>query len=504
MLKTSPYPCIFKGVNQRGSCSVYDRNDSYRYLQIEGRITLSVQADSFFKRTVVPMHVLFFHLILSNARRALWRNIHRLPTSLVKRWQMRELRPLLRQSYRHVRLYKKLLDERNVRPEEVRSHADMRKLPVTSKKLFRQSSPGEYINGSFPRWSYEWTETSGSTGEPFKFPLNRSFYFFKKYYCGTPTCSWYNDRKRLFDAGFYGRRFLLWRGWSSRELANNFKFADIRTVSRPRGKHFLHIPVSDLRENPLLVVKKLREFQPDVLSGRATTMVELHRIIKKAGSQEGLRVPFITSVGEMLTETQRRYLENGFNCEVYEQYGVEELGDVAVECRYHRGMHIYEETNIVEIVDENNDPLPPAPRGLVVVTNLCNYSVPFIRYDTGDNGEILPGRCPCGVSARRLKLYGRMVAYLELAGRHYQFPEFAAVVNNFNSIVLRSQIAKVSDTSIEFRFIPLRPVSSEETDEITSSFAKSLGIAPRVKIVEDLPFNESGKTQFLVDETSHR
>ncbi|MBI2025472.1 phenylacetate--CoA ligase family protein [Candidatus Kaiserbacteria bacterium] len=414
---------------------------------------------------------------------------------------MRELHPLLRQSYRHVRLYKKLLDERNVRPEEVRSYADIRKLPVTSKKLLRQSSPEEYINSSFPRWSYAWTETSGSTGEPFKFPLNKDFYFIKKYYCGTSTCPWYTSRK-LLDADPSIYRFLVWRGWSFRTLADNVKFADIRTVDRPRGNHFLHIPVSDLREHPLLVVKKLREFQPDVLSGRATTMIELDRIIKKAGNQEDFRVSFITSVGEMLSETQRRYLENGFNCEVYERYGLEELGDVAVECRYHRGMHIYEESNIVEIVDENNRPLPPGSRGRVVVTNLCNYSVPFIRYDTGDIGEILPGRCPCGVSARRLKLYGRTGAYLELAGRRYQFPEFAAVVNNFNDIVLRSQIAKVSDESIEFRFVPLRPVSPQETDGIKSSFMKNFGITPRVKIVEDLPFNTSGKTQFLVDETS--
>ncbi len=230
-------------------------------------------------------------------------------------------------------------------------------------------------------------------------------------------------------------------------------------------------------------------------------MLELGRIIKKFGKSDRFSVPFITSVGEMITESQRRYLEDFFDCEVYERYGVEELGDVALECRFHHGMHIHEESNIVEILDENNHPLPPGVPGRVVATNLCNSSVPFIRYDTGDQGEILPGVCPCGVTARRLKIRGRIGAYLELGGKRYQFPEFALIANDFSDLVLRSQIAKTAENSIEFRFIPLRPVSDGEVSKIKSSFADNLGITLSVKIVEEIPFNQSGKTQFLVDES---
>lgn len=445
-------------------------------------------------------HIYLFHKTLKAVKRAVWLDIHRLPIFLIQRWQVQELRKLLRQSYEHVPLYRRLLEEIPVRPEEICSYDDIQKLPITSKKLFRSYPPEDFINNSFPSRSYKWTETSGSTGEPFRFPLNRGFYFFKKYYCGVPDCIWYKIPDKPLNADPYVDRFLLWRGMRFEYISSKLKFADIRTVNRPRGKYFLHIPVSDLRENPGSVVEKLKEFRPDVLSGRATTMIELSRIIEDSGETE-FRVPFITSVGEMLTETQRKYLEGFFGCEVYERYGAEELGDVAMECHHHRGMHIHEESQIVEILDEENRRLPPGVKGRVVVTCLCNYSVPFIRYDTGDLGEILSGDCPCGIAARRLKIHGRIGAYLELGGKRYQFPEFALLINNFSDFVLRSQIVKVAEDKVEFRFIPSRSVSNEEIEQIKNSFVNLLGITPVVKIVQEIPFSPSGKTQFLIDES---
>lgn len=446
-------------------------------------------------------HVYIFHIAIKCIKRSIWLCIHRLPVFFIKKWQLLELRPLLHQSYINVPLYRKLLDEVSMRPEEIKSYSDLIRLPITSKKIFRQHPPEEFINNSFPKWSYIWTETSGSTGEPFKFPINRAFWFLKKYYCGTPSCAWYKMKNESPNADPYVDRFLLWRGFSFRTISNNFRFADIRVVNRPRGGHFLHIPVSDIRENPDSIVEKLLEFRPDVLSGRATTMLELSRIMQKYGVPKKFRIPFITSVGEMMNASQRRYLENFFDCEVYERYGLEELGDIAIECRIHEGMHIHEESNLVEILDENSRQPPRGASGRIVITNLCNSSVPFIRYDTGDRGKILPGSCPCGISARRLKIDGRIGAFLELDGKRYQFPEFALIINDFSDFILRSQIAKINKNSVEFRFIPSRPVSNKEFNAVKSSFRDRLGITPLIKIVEEIPFNKSGKTQFLIDES---
>lgn len=448
------------------------------------------------------LHIYIFHKIIIEAKKRLWLQIHTLPPFLISWIQFRILLPLLNQSYKHVLQYKNLLDSKGINPKGIHSYKDLPKLPITSKGFFRQYPVEEFINNSFPKWSYQWTETSGSTGEPFKFPLNRSLYFSKKNYCGSSSCPLRNAKvPKVLSADPYVDRFLFWKGLPFKLISENFKFADIRVVNRPRGRHFLHIDVSEIREKPNSVVKKLEEFRPDVLSGRATTMIELSRIIKERNGEIDYKIPFITSVGEMLTEAQRKYLKDFFGSEVYNRYGLEELGDIAIECSAHNGMHIHEESQIVEIVDENDQPAPLGVCGRVIVTSLCNYAVPFIRYDTGDKGEIMTGKCPCGISARRLKIHGRIGAHLELNGKHYQFPEFALVVSYFDDLVLRSQIVKTAKNKIEFRFIPLKPASEKEIDKIRNSFLKNLGFAPDIKIVDEIPTSKTGKTQFLIDKS---
>ena len=441
-------------------------------------------------------HIFIFHIFFNQIKRSFWLSIHRLPVSIINMWQQRELYPLVQQSYTHVSLYKIFLDSK-----KVTNFSDLQTLPVTSKKLFRRYATEEYVNNSLPSYGYQWSETSGSTGEPFKFPLNRGYYFFKKYHCGDIECVWYKIVGKPRNADPYVDRFLLWKGFSFRAISKKFRFADIRTVNRPRGAHFLHIPVSEIRENPLKAIKKLREFRPDVLSGRATTLIELSRRIQEY-NESSFHIPFMTSVGEMTTLSQRKHLEAFFGGEVYERYGLEELGDIAIECNQHNGLHIHEESQIVEILGYEDSPLPPGVRGRIIITSLTNYSVPFIRYDTGDIGEIFSEKCYCGVSARRLKIYGRLGAFLELGRKRYQFPEFAAIVTEFSEMILRSQIAKISEDTLELRIIPTHLLSNADRQKIRDAFKKTLGVVPDIKIVSEIPIIESGKTQFLIDETT--
>ncbi|KKU52785.1 MAG: hypothetical protein UX72_C0002G0016 [Parcubacteria group bacterium GW2011_GWA2_47_10] len=448
---------------------------------------------------------IFFHMPINKTKWYAWRHIHTLPQSIARHWQLRELRFQLRQAYSNVPFYRQLLDKKGVHPDDVRSFDDIQKLPIINKGLMRKVPVSELVNKTLPLWAYNWTETSGSTGEPFRFPTSRPFYFYKHFGCPKRIARYYRllsvgaIHTRTRTADVYVDRFLLWRGFSFGHISRKFRFADIRTVNRPRGRHFLHVPVSDVREHPTAVIEKLTKFQPDVVSGRVTTLIELAQRMNEFGTAP-LNIPFITSVGEMTTEAQKNYLAKAFGAEVYDRYGLEELGDVAIECREHNGMHIHEESDIVEIVDDRDSPVSPGAPGRVVVTNLCNYSVPFIRYDTGDRGKILPGKCPCGIPARRLIIYGRLGAFLEVGGKKYQFPEFAAIVASFSDIILRSQVVKLPDNTIELRIIPARKVSEKDIQLITETFKKQLSLTPRIILVEKIPFNASGKTQFLRDE----
>lgn len=107
---------------------------------------------------------------------------------------------------------------------------------------------------------------------------------------------------------------------------------------------------------------------------------------------------------DVLSDSVRHQIEEGLSCEVFNHYGMTELGyGGALECREHQGMHIRENDLYVEIVEPiSGKSLPEGSLGEIAVTTLTRKGMPLIRYRTGDMGRMLPGRCPCGSILKRL------------------------------------------------------------------------------------------------------
>lgn len=107
---------------------------------------------------------------------------------------------------------------------------------------------------------------------------------------------------------------------------------------------------------------------------------------------------------DVLSDTVRHQIEEGLSCEVFNHYGMTELGyGGALECGEHQGMHIRENDLYVETVEPaSGKSLPEGSLGELVITTLNRKGMPLIRYRTGDMGRILPGRCPCGGILKRL------------------------------------------------------------------------------------------------------
>jgi phenylacetate-CoA ligase len=103
-------------------------------------------------------------------------------------------------------------------------------------------------------------------------------------------------------------------------------------------------------------------------------------------------------------------LERRWGCEVFQHYGMSEMGyGGGLECAAHEGYHLREADLYVEIVDpESGASLPEGVSGEIVFTTLTRRAMPLIRYRTGDTARFLPQYCPCGSPLRRLsKVEGR-------------------------------------------------------------------------------------------------
>ena len=133
-----------------------------------------------------------------------------------------------------------------------------------------------------------------------------------------------------------------------------------------------------------------------------------------------LKTKFIaTYLGPDIDNALRRQLEETWGCDVYDNYGTNEMGQGAFECRHKAGMHIMEDTVYFEIVDVDTDqPVPDGQTGNLVVTILHRHLPPLIRFNVRDLERIVStDRCECGSSFRRMdKLLGRSDDMVKLRG----------------------------------------------------------------------------------------
>jgi len=110
--------------------------------------------------------------------------------------------------------------------------------------------------------------------------------------------------------------------------------------------------------------------------------------------------------GEPYSESTRRKIEDIYGVEAYNSYGLSEMNGpgVAFECEEKQGMHVWEDSFILELLDpESHEPVEDGEEGELVMTTLCREATPILRYRTGDITAILPGQCPCGRTHRRIE-----------------------------------------------------------------------------------------------------
>lgn len=166
----------------------------------------------------------------------------------------------------------------------------------------------------------------------------------------------------------------------------------------------------------------IAECRPEYLL-TVTTM--LHAIVEEALAR-GLDVldlfepvRYAMVAGEPVSPGQRRLLVELLGLEdLFERGGSSDGLWGAADCPAHTGHHVWLDHHWVEVLDpDTGQALGPGRRGTVVVTNLTLDRSLYVRFDTEDLGEILPGPCPCGRTHPRIELYGRLADCVRVEGR---------------------------------------------------------------------------------------
>lgn len=225
-----------------------------------------------------------------------------------------------------------------------------------------------------------------------------------------------------------------------------------------------------------------------------------------------LRIAYLGA--EPYSEEVRRRVEDFYGIRVYNSYGLSEMNGpgVAFECPYQTGMHIWEDSYLVEIVDPKTlEPVPEGELGELVLTTLNREAMPIIRYRTKDLTRIIPGACPCGRAHKRLdRIQGRSDDMFIIKGVNIfpiqveqvlmNIPEvgnnYVIVLereNNIDNMIVR---VEVTDRNFVEDMRDLQRIQKKISHDLKSE----LLLTPRVELIEPngLPKSD-GKAVRLID-----
>jgi phenylacetate-CoA ligase len=310
--------------------------------------------------------------------------------------QWRRLQSLLRHAATNTDFYAKRFREMGVRPEEIGSWEAFRSFPLLTKDDIRANKDA-MIARNIPREKLVTKKTSGSTGVAVELVVDEDSSQWKR----AVTVTY--DRWAGWDIGERVGAI-----WGNPEYKQNWRMY-LRNLLLTR--HF-YLDTLLMNEKAMQdFYSQLKQKRPSILFGHAHSLYLFAKFLETKGLSD-IRPRGIISTCMVLHDFERDTIEKMFGCKVTNRYGCEEVSLIACECREHRGMHINCDTLIVEFIRDGR-PVNPGEPGAIVVTDLTNYGMPFIRYKVGDVGIPSDRTCGCGCTYPLMEsLEGRVADYV--------------------------------------------------------------------------------------------
>ena len=281
-------------------------------------------------------------------------------------WQEERLRAFITHAYEHTVYYRRVMDERGLKPSDIQHIADLQKLPIMTKEI-ANAHHDEIVPDNLSQFHYREGRTGGTTGVPMV------HYFDEDTWGYTTAAKVYHWRKYGYE---FGEPFA---AMGSASLFAKKPSLVRRIYDRLRNE----IPMNTVNLTDELCEKYIgiiREKKIRYIYGYAASIYVFTKYVAAHGIDlKQIKGVFTTS--ETLTDENRELIKKTYDCVVMDCYGARDAGMSAYERAYHEYEIGY--NAITEIVNE----IEPNT-GTVLSTNILNYSFPLIRYQFGDEAEL--------------------------------------------------------------------------------------------------------------------
>ena len=244
------------------------------------------------------------------------------------------------------------------------------------------------------------------------------------------------------------------------------------------------------------MIQLLERTRPVLIDGYAEAFDFLAQYIQSRGGLS-FRPKALMSSAQTLPRKSREIIEQAFGCKVYDKYGSREFSGIAYESDAHEGHLVVAEGYIVELLVDGR-PAKPGEVGEVVITDLNNRCMPFIRYRIGDLAEAMsdaPSACGRGLP-RIGDIQGRVQSIIQgTEGRFVPGTFFAHALKEYDYAIKRFQVVQDQPGAIRFRLIKGSRYSDDTLDEVKALIREYLGETLRIDVefVEGIDMVRTGK-----------
>ncbi|MCL6611396.1 MAG: phenylacetate--CoA ligase [Peptococcaceae bacterium] len=424
------------------------------------------------------------------------REAETMPASEKKRVQLERLQATVKRAYENVPFYRRAFDEKGVKPEDVKSLEDLKRLPFTVKNDLRDNYPYKLFAVPMSR-VVRLHASSGTTGKPIVGAYTRNdMEVWMEVIARSMAAAGVTEDDIVHNAYGYG----LFTGGLGFHYGAEKIGASVVPVSGGLSKR---------------QVMLWQDFRPTVLCCTPSYALVLAETMEEMGvglNDICLRVGLFGA--EPWTDQMRREIESRLGLEAFNQFGLTELigPGVSAECICHNGMHIQDDHFLPELIDpETGETLEYGQKGELVLTSLTKEAFPVIRYRTKDITTIDPEPCPCGrTTVRMMRLAGRSDDMLIIRGVNVFPSQIEGVILEQKELVPQYQIVVERQRNLDQIEVQVEAVDElyqkdeseilRVTGRVQKALNQTLGITARVVIVPPRSIARSeGKARRVID-----
>lgn len=399
-------------------------------------------------------------------------------------FQLDKLKRLVSHVYENVPYYTNFMKSAGIFPGDIKKLDDIESFPVITKEIIK-ASYDEFtpINNDRIK-GVKTKQTGGTTGN----------ILFKR-----------NDANTRGSVWATYRRFRDWMGVKERErtlimmgghvIGKNKKDSFKKSVNMKITNSVSFNPYDTSEENFSNIIKHIINHKIVLIRSYSQFLYYIAKRMKEMGLSTKVRA--ITTTAEPLIPEQRDLFRCVFGAETFDQYGCGEIGGVAYECNRHRGLHIAQERALVEINKKNE----------LVITDLDNYTMPFIRYWNADEAIWGDAECDCGRKGPLVKqILGRTCDYI--LGANGEYLHWAYFWHLFfdSNIAKKRKLAKFQVVQNQRGSLIIKlvasPLSTEEEALLATNIREHIGnIEIRFVYMDEIEPTRTGKYRPVVNNT---